>query len=200
MTQSIMKRQNFPESAESRATRGLWLNAEIELARASREWLMVLDCKLDAAELTARCLELDGDPKKGKAAIKAAISDNDRELHNLLAQADAFQSSEDQMNHLHHTANVLFNSMRGGVFLNHYAIEGEALQAHIKAANPALYNSHREDLQALNGWLAYASCRKQIEAIGDLDLLRYFLEYLPITFSRRHGDPSRPWNKFMIRT
>jgi hypothetical protein len=25
------------------------------------------------------------------------------------------------------------------------------------------------------------------------------LEYLPLTFSRRHGDPSRPWNKFSIR-
>ncbi len=25
------------------------------------------------------------------------------------------------------------------------------------------------------------------------------LEYLPLTFSRRHGDPSRPWNEFSIR-
>ena len=25
------------------------------------------------------------------------------------------------------------------------------------------------------------------------------LAYLPLTFSRRHGDPSRPWNKFSIR-
>jgi hypothetical protein len=25
------------------------------------------------------------------------------------------------------------------------------------------------------------------------------LEYLPLTFSRRHGDPSRPWNRFSIR-
>jgi hypothetical protein len=28
---------------------------------------------------------------------------------------------------------------------------------------------------------------------------RLVLEYLPLTFSRRHGDPSRPWNKFSIR-
>ena len=27
--------------------------------------------------------------------------------------------------------------------------------------------------------------------------MRY--EYLPITFGRRHGDPSRPWNQFAIR-
>ena len=29
--------------------------------------------------------------------------------------------------------------------------------------------------------------------------LRLVLGYLPLTFSRRHGDPSRPWNKFAIR-
>ena len=31
------------------------------------------------------------------------------------------------------------------------------------------------------------------------DLLRLAYEYLPLTFSRRHGDPSRPWNRFAIR-
>ena len=30
------------------------------------------------------------------------------------------------------------------------------------------------------------------------DLERLCYEYLPLTFSRRHGDPSRPWNKFSI--
>ena len=29
---------------------------------------------------------------------------------------------------------------------------------------------------------------------------RLATEYLPIKFSRRHGDPSRPWNKFSINT
>ena len=32
----------------------------------------------------------------------------------------------------------------------------------------------------------------------DPDLERLCFEYLPLTFSRRHGDPSRPWNKFSI--
>ena len=26
------------------------------------------------------------------------------------------------------------------------------------------------------------------------------MEYLPLTFGRRHGDPSRPWNHFKIKT
>jgi len=30
------------------------------------------------------------------------------------------------------------------------------------------------------------------------DLIRLSYEYLPLTFSRRHGDPSRPWNAFSI--
>jgi hypothetical protein len=33
---------------------------------------------------------------------------------------------------------------------------------------------------------------------GDPDMERLALEYLPLTFSRRHGDPSRPWNHFSI--
>ena len=36
------------------------------------------------------------------------------------------------------------------------------------------------------------------ETSGDADLERIALEYLPLTFSRRHGDPSRPWNRFSI--
>ena len=31
------------------------------------------------------------------------------------------------------------------------------------------------------------------------DDIRHHYEYLPLTFGRRHGDPSRPWNLFSIR-
>ncbi|WP_321540400.1 hypothetical protein [Flavobacterium piscinae] len=31
-------------------------------------------------------------------------------------------------------------------------------------------------------------------------MIRLCTEYLPLKFSRRHGDPSRPWNKFSINT
>jgi hypothetical protein len=39
----------------------------------------------------------------------------------------------------------------------------------------------------------------RVEALGDPDLSRLALEYLPLAFSRRHGDPSRPWNRFEIQ-
>jgi len=34
----------------------------------------------------------------------------------------------------------------------------------------------------------------------DPNFKRLCFEYLPLKFSRRHGDPSRPWNKFSINT
>ena len=34
----------------------------------------------------------------------------------------------------------------------------------------------------------------------DKNFKRLCYEYLPLKFSRRHGDPSRPWNKFSINT
>ena len=36
------------------------------------------------------------------------------------------------------------------------------------------------------------------EASGSQDLIRLSYSYLPLSFSRRHGDPSRPWNRFVI--
>ena len=38
----------------------------------------------------------------------------------------------------------------------------------------------------------------RVKALGSTDLIRLGYIYLPLTFSRRHGDPSRPWNKFAI--
>ena len=200
--ESMMQNATANPCTLSRGQRGAyWLDANIEIAAGeTRDWLLVLDCQLDAAELVKRSKDLDSDPKLAKTSIDAAIIKNEEELRDLLAGADAFQESKDRMYQIHHTANVLFNSMRGGVFLNNYKINGEDLQSQIRSANPKLYGAHEESLSKFRGWMAYEECRGQIEALGDCDLLRLFLEYLPITFSRRHGDPSRPWNKFMIRT
>ena len=42
---------------------------------------------------------------------------------------------------------------------------------------------------------------KEIALKSDnLDFKRLTTEYLPLKFSRRHGDPSRPWNQFSINT
>ena len=176
-----------------------WLNGQVTIEPGQKkEWIIVLDSDLDAVEIAKRIGELD--TEKGASLVAEAIKINALELKELLASADAFQCSNDLMSQIHHTANVLFNSMRGGVFIDGYNIKGEHLQAHVKQANYKLFDLHETTLSSLNGWLDYEECRSKIEAINDLDLIRLFLEYLPLTFSRRHGDPSRPWNKFVIKT
>ncbi len=44
----------------------------------------------------------------------------------------------------------------------------------------------------------YLTLKQVIDDQKDSELDKLLLEYLPLTFSRRHGDPSRPWNRFSI--
>ena len=53
-------------------------------------------------------------------------------------------------------------------------------------------------LQELPEHITYQQLIQSVTANGDSDLIRIAYEYLPLSFSRRHGDPSRPWNKFRI--
>lgn len=46
-------------------------------------------------------------------------------------------------------------------------------------------------------YLAYPP--ENIQNGQDSDAVRHCYEHLPLTFGRRHGDPSRPWNLFSIR-
>jgi hypothetical protein len=162
------------------------------------EWHQVIDAprsQVQVAEL-ARWLEAGGGTP---GAIRAAIEANTAGLDELLARADAFQHSADPMAAAHHRANVLFNIMRGGVFVDGTRLAREDLRAFIELR-------HRPTATALAATLA--SWPQQVErgvaieaarAAGGAAAERLVLGYLPLSFSRRHGDPSRPWNKFSIR-
>ena len=60
------------------------------------------------------------------------------------------------------------------------------------------HTRHRAFLESLPERLAHRPLLAAARAEGDPDLERLTQEYLPLTFSRRHGDPSRPWNHFSI--
>ena len=46
--------------------------------------------------------------------------------------------------------------------------------------------------------IGYRELIEMVTSTESPDLERLCFEYLPLTFSRRHGDPSRPWNQFSI--
>ncbi|MBT8149715.1 MAG: hypothetical protein KJO24_07285, partial [Gammaproteobacteria bacterium] len=62
----------------------------------------------------------------------------------------------------------------------------------------AVYARFESFFSQLEDNLHYSDLLQAAATRGNADLHRLCYEYLPLTFSRRHGDPSRPWNKFAI--
>ncbi|MCX6307922.1 MAG: hypothetical protein NTY32_03490, partial [Bacteroidia bacterium] len=125
--------------------------------------------------------------EKGTHALKA-----------LVAQADGIQQTADENGMARHFSNVLFNIMRGGIYGDNYLIDGSLFRKHVQHFNKRCWEKHSDLFSSLSETIEYSELGKLIEQQNDANLIRLFQEYLPLTFSRRHGDPSRPWNMFNI--
>jgi hypothetical protein len=90
--------------------------------------------------------------------------------------------------------------MRGGIFNDGYQIDSADLHSFVTQANRIVAERHKNLFHRLPGRTVYSSTVTAAAETGDPQLERICREYLPLTFSRRHGDPSRPWNRFSIPT
>jgi hypothetical protein len=90
--------------------------------------------------------------------------------------------------------------MRGGIFDDNYVIEKEDFLEYILNANKEVFERKNTILNNLKDKVQRTELKEIVLATNDRDLLRLTIEYLPLKFSRRHGDPSRPWNYFTINT
>jgi hypothetical protein len=173
------------------------LRGPVRLGPGGRvSWSIMHDTGLDHASLGVIAGEL------ALGGVATRVSDDlaagsDR-LRELLAGADGMQRTGDPMADAHHLSNVLFNSMRGGVFPHGQRIPMADFIQFAEERNRLVVERHRPMLDHAAPWDEVAALRAMAEATEDPDLLRIVLEYLPLTFSRRHGDPSRPWNRFSI--
>jgi len=159
-------------------------------------WYQVVDGPLSqsrVADLSARLERGWGTA----AEIEEAIAENGRGILELLQKADGIQSTCQEMNGAHHSANVLYNIMRGGVFMDGTAWEKKALLSYAAARNKKLAPRLEEALSRLPERTSRGEVLSAV-AGGDPQVERLAREFMPLTFSRRHGDPSRPWNKFSI--
>ena len=116
-----------------------------------------------------------------------------------MAASDGFQVTNEESVSVHHYANVLFNVLRGGIFDNQYTIQTKDCVKTIKHFNTDVYSAHAEWLSQLPAHVSLADLYHEVETRHCSQLERLTMEYLPITFGRRHGDPSRPWNQFEIK-
>ena len=182
-----------------RAERGAYL-VETSLALGvgkSKDWLLVAEVDQSPSQVAAIRKDLRF-PTKLSKAVELDIEHATDELRRIVGSADGLQKTSRTLGDARHFSNVLFNVMRGGVFLDGYRVEGEDLQKFVSQANQSVASRQSVFFRKIKP----GTCHEQVMAMarktGDSDLERLCREYLPLTFSRRHGDPSRPWNRFSI--
>ena len=183
-----------------RGIRGAYLvSRSVELsARSSERWKIVANLELSqsaAADLRRQLRE----PAAVDQAISNSVAEGSDQLARIMAASDGFQATAEENVSVHHYANVLFNVLRGGIFDDQYNVSARDFRRTIRMFNADVYKRHATILDALPEKLRFDKLMAIVVDSGDPQLRRLGQEYLPITFGRRHGDPSRPWNQFAIR-
>ena len=191
---------SFQGTDFSRGLRGCYYNAgSFKLgSNETKSWAIVADIDKTQSEVAALTIGLQNKDTLWQSVIDD-IAEGRNALEELIQASDGLQICSEEIVSTYHRANVLFNIMRGGVFSDNYSISKSLLNAHI-----AKHNAHLADADlAIIGNLPEAFSYNELVAAsakGSADLQRICNEYLPLVFSRRHGDPSRPWNRFNIKT
>ena len=175
---------------------------ESELVGKSAEcWEQVFDTDYDAAKFAWLKSQIE-DRENAWKYLAEDIVKTDKALEAKIAEADGIESSGNKIADLHHRTNVMFNIMRGGIFADNGKIRINDFIDFAKIRNKKIGNEIEKLISdsktEKNATVSKSELEKLISEGKNPEYKRLFLEYLPLTFSRRHGDPSRPWNRFNI--
>lgn len=177
-----------------------FISTKIHLkAYSSDKWKIVANVNQNQSQVIELCDKIINQPDLEKQ-IEADIELGTKNLIALNAAADGLQFTSDIRKDTRHFSNTLFNIMRGGIFDENYTIEKGDFSTYMQQANSLVFESHKTFFHELKDVFTYTELLASIGKNDDADLIRLCIEYLPLKFSRRHGDPSRPWNKFSINT
>jgi hypothetical protein len=193
--------QPLHAETEVRGVRGAYfVLSKMTLRRGqSADWLIVADVNQSSSDI-AKLNQVLRKPDRLRQAILADVQLGTEQLQCIVATADGLQKTARPLGCARHYSNSLFNIMRGGVFHDGYQLETHDLLAFVKNANSDIAARHAAFFLSLPEKTLYGRMIAAAADVGDPQLERICREYLPLTFSRRHGDPSRPWNKFSIAT
>lgn len=187
------------EKPYRRGIRGTYLiNATVELApQATQQWRLVANLEQSQAQVVKLRKELHNRSEITTAIVDSVDTGSDN-LARIMAGSDGFQRVAQENVVLHHYANVLFNNLRGGVFNDQYQLISRDISKTVKNFNREVFKRNSKFFDSLPKEINSKQLMKLVVKQDDPQLHRLCLEYLPITFGRRHGDPSRPWNEFAI--
>ena len=187
------------QETDIRGRRGAYfVNSLVEISAGSLcQWNIVAEVNQGPAKIRDLIAYIN-ENKQISADIDEDIALGSKNLARIIGTSDGFQVTEDRLSANHHSANVLFNVMRGGLFADNYWLPKEDLVEFIRTTNRDVFTRCQALLDGLAERIHYSDLIEAAEQTKDLSIQRLCYEYLPLSFSRRHGDPSRPWNKFNI--
>jgi hypothetical protein len=177
-----------------------FVSKEIILPKlGEKKWTIVANVNQNVASITQLAESIQKESNLLQL-VEQDVEEGTKNLIELNAGADALQLSSDQRRNTRHFANSLFNVMRGGIFDNNYQIEKEDFFKYLQKANKKVAQEYSNKVEKLSTEFPLSTLLKIASDSKNKSFQRLSLEYLPLKFSRRHGDPSRPWNKFSINT
>ncbi|WP_431159027.1 hypothetical protein [Winogradskyella poriferorum] len=189
------------QETDVKAEKGAYfINANITLgSEDSKDWVIVADVNKDTSDIVSISSELKN-TQELRSQLETNIEEGTKELIKLNAASDALQLTSDNYRDTRHFSNTLFNIMRGGIFDDGYAIEKWDLKKYLAKANKKVSRKLEDVINGLPDTFSISLLKEIANNSEDKNFRRLCLEYMPLKFSRRHGDPSRPWNKFSINT
>jgi hypothetical protein len=163
----------------------------------SKEWVIVAELNRSAVDVAKLINDL-GEKTSLIDEINTDVAKGDHNLKKFVFNADGMQCTANEKTSNRHFSNTLYNIMRGGVYADGYNIQRDDFKSFVRVWNKEIFSQQSDFLNKLPETINYNELLRLVEGLDNKDFERLVLEYLPLTFSRRHGDPSRPWNRFSI--
>lgn len=198
---SFRETGNVKEEFDVKGEKGAYfINSSFILnSNHCENWIIGADVNKDASNILSFQKEMISNSDL-IADIEADIQLASDELYKLTGSSDGLQTTSDKRRNIRHFSNTLFNIMRGGIFDNDYQIDLDDFLIYLMKANISVYERFHTDIKKLGNQFLLSDLRSYMNENNCSNLIRLSGEYLPLKFSRRHGDPSRPWNQFSINT
>ncbi|NNL03100.1 MAG: hypothetical protein HKP39_12565, partial [Eudoraea sp.] len=177
-----------------------FISSKVELSpNSDKDWIIVANLNQGPSDVQAISSLL----KSEKGLYNKVLEDIElgtQNLKELTYSADGLQVTTDKLQNTRHFSNVLFNIMRGGIFDDGYNIDKDDFVRYIEKANTNVNKDNKKILEEFPVTFSLKELRNIADQSPDSNFKRLCFEYMPLKFSRRHGDPSRPWNRFSINT
>lgn len=194
------QKQAISEECDVKGEKGAYFIVAdlVLLPNTDKQWAIIADINQNHAQIVSLYHSLLTNKAALNQQIENDIATGTKKLTEFVASADGLQFTADQQYNTRHFSNVLYNILRGGIFDNNYQIEKADFVRYLLHANKNVYATNKTFIDGLETVFTKHTLQQLVNSCKDANLERLAEEYMPLKLSRRHGDPSRPWNRFSI--